>query len=109
MGKEHVLKEVREAERSVRDMLEEAERERDSKQSQARREADRIQEAGLSLIDKEIEEEFQTAHAETRKLVEDRIEQGRIQVDQKRRDAQGNLPQAVDKLVEELEGSINKG
>ncbi|NIP35315.1 MAG: hypothetical protein GWN39_10155 [Thermoplasmata archaeon] len=109
MGKEHVLREVREAERSVREMLEEAERERDSKQAQARREADRIQEAGFALIDKEIDDEFQGAHSQTRRLVEDRIEQGRQQVDQSRRDAQGNLTQAVDRLVEELESSIVKG
>lgn len=108
MGKEHVLKEVREAERSVRELLKEAERERDGKQAQARREADRIQEAGLSLIDKGIEEEFQTAHAETRRLVDDRIEQGRQQVEQKRRDAEADLPKAVDKLVEELDSSIVK-
>lgn len=109
MGKEQVLKEVREAERSVREMLDQAERERDGKQAQARREADRIQEAGFSLIDKEIEEEFQKAHAETRRLVEERIEQGRLQVDQERRDAEGNLPQAVDKLVAELERTIVSG
>ncbi|MCJ2541224.1 MAG: hypothetical protein LN414_08145 [Candidatus Thermoplasmatota archaeon] len=108
MGKEHVLKEVREAERSVREMLKEAVRERDGKQTQARREADRIQEAGLSLIDMEIEEEFQTAQAETRRLVDDRIEQGRLQVEQKRRDAEANLPKAVDNLVEELDSSIVK-
>ena len=109
MGKEHVLKEVREAERSVREMLEEAEGERDGKQAQARREADRIQEAGISTIDKEIEEEFQTAQAETRQLVDDRIEQGRHQVEQRRRDAEADLPKAVDKLVVELDSSIIKG
>lgn len=106
MGKEQVLKEVREAERSVREILEEAERERDSKQAQARREADRIQEDGLSLIDKGIEDEFQTAQADTRRLVEDRIERGRQEVDQQRRDAEGRRPRAVDRLVDELENSV---
>ena len=42
MGKEEVLKRIREAERLVRDMLEETEKEREAVLIQARREADRI-------------------------------------------------------------------
>ncbi|MCK4970295.1 MAG: hypothetical protein KAS77_07205, partial [Thermoplasmata archaeon] len=59
MGKEQVLKEVRAAEGRVREMLEEAERERDKKQAQARRDADRIVEEGLTRVDKLVDEEYQ--------------------------------------------------
>ena len=109
MGKEQVLREVREAERRVREMLEEAERERDQKQAQARREADRIVREGLSQVDKEVDGVYEKANEETRRLVGTRIEQGREAVERDRHDAQGRSPQAVDRLVQELERSVVQG
>ena len=109
MGKEQVLKEVREAERRVREMLEEAERERDNRQAQARREADRIVQEGLSQVDNNVDGVYTKASEDTRRLVETRIDQGREAVERDRRDAEGRSPRAVDRLVQELERSVVRG
>ena len=106
MGKEEVLRQVREAEKRVRDMVDQAERERDQKQTAARREADRILEEGLVLMDGEIEKELANSAAETRRMVDARIDQGRDRVERDRADSERRLPQAADRLVEELERSI---
>lgn len=106
MGKEEVLRQVREAEQSVRDMIEHAERERDQKQTASRREADRILEKGLVSMDEQIEAELNKSAAETKRMVDTRIDQGRGQVERDRVDSERRLPRAADRLVEELEGSI---
>ena len=90
-------------------MLEEAERERDQRQTQARREADRIVSEGLSQVDIEVDGVYTKASEETRRLVETRIDQGREVVERDRHDAEERSPQAVDRLVQELERSVVNG
>jgi len=109
MGKEQVLKEVRAAEGRVREMLEEAEHERDKKQTQARRDADKTVEDGLIRVDKLVDEEFQKSAGETQRLVDRRVTEGKEAVDKESRTAKTQLPQAIDRLVVELEKSVTQG
>ena len=105
MGKEEVLKRIREAERQVREMLDESEKEREAKLMQARRDADRIVDEGLAAIDKEIDEIYEQARAETQRDVEARVDEGRAVVDERRLASDETLPRAVDHLVMEFERS----
>ena len=57
-------------------------------------------------IDKEMDETFNKAASETRRLVETRIAQGGQAVDKERNVAETRLPQAVERLVDELERSV---
>ena len=109
MGKEQVLKEVRAAESRVREMLEEAELERDKTQTQAGRDAETIVEEGLASVDKLVDEEYQKSAEDTGRLVKKRINEGKEVVDKDKRTAKTQLPQAIDRLVEELEKSVTQG
>ena len=96
---------MEETEADIREMLDESEKEREAKLMQARRDADRIVDEGLAAIDKEIDEIYERARAETQRAVEARIEEGRALVDERRQASDETLPRAVDHLVMEFERS----
>jgi vacuolar-type H+-ATPase subunit H len=105
MGKEEVLKRIREAERLVREMLDETEKEREAMLIQARREADRIVEEGLAEVDQQTDGVFEQARAEIQRTVQGRIEEGQAAVEERRSTSTSRLPRAVDHLVREFERS----
>ncbi len=105
MGKEEVLRRIREAERLVREMLDETEKEREAMLIKARREADRIVEEGLAEIDRHTDGVFEQARAEIQRTVQGRIDEGKAAVEEKRSSSTSRLPRAVDHLVGEFEQS----
>jgi vacuolar-type H+-ATPase subunit H len=109
MGKEEVLKRIRDAESQVQAMISQAERERDASMAQARREADRIVEQGFSEVDAALDRAFHDAREATACTSAARMEEGLEAIASDRLAAESRLPGAVDALLAEFEQAVLKG
>jgi len=109
MGKEEVLRRVREAETQVQAMIQEAERHRDASLAQARRDADRSVEEGIASADRAAERALTEARDAAKKESAARVEKGRRTIESDRAVAESRLPKAVDKLIGDFESTVSKG
>jgi V/A-type H+-transporting ATPase subunit G/H len=109
MGREDVLRQVREAEGQVSQMLEGGQRESEARLSTARREADKLVREGLASVDTEVDAVFQKAREDTRRTVEAQLEEGRGRIDASKRASEARMTTAVDRLVDDFKRSILEG
>ena len=109
MGKEEVLRRVREAESQVQAMIQDAERQRDATLAKARRDADRSVEEGIASADRAAERSFNEARDAAKKESAARVEKGRRAIEADKVAAESRLPRAVDKLIEDFESTVSKG
>jgi len=109
MGKEEVLRRVREAESQVQAMIQEAERQRDATLAKARRDADRSVEEGIASADRAAERALNEARDAAKKESATQVEKGRRTIGADRVAAESRLPRAVDQLMGEFESTVSKG
>ena len=109
MGKEEVLRRIREAETQVQATIHEAERQRDATLAQARRDADRHVEEGIASADKAAERALSGARDEAKRESAARVAMGRKAIESDKLAAESRLPRAVDRLIEDFEATVSKG